>query len=67
MAAYRGHVHGGVIIVDGPIRMPEGTNVLIKPEKKTVSDPTGIAGSWIDKRSPEEIVRDIHCSRQSKK
>jgi hypothetical protein len=67
MAAYRGHVHGGVVVVEGPGRLPEGTHVLIKPEKKTPADPTGIAGTWVDDRSAEKIVKDIRSSRQSRK
>jgi hypothetical protein len=67
VAAYRGHVHGGTIVVDGPMRLPEGATVVIRPEKKVVRDPTGIAGLWVDERSPQEIVSDIRGARRSKK
>ena len=32
-----------------------------------IKDPTGIAGSWSDSRSTEEIVASIHDSRKSKR
>jgi hypothetical protein len=67
MAPYRGHVQGGVIVVDSPSRLPEGTHVLIRPERKTLTDPSGVAGSWLDDRSAEEIIKDIRSSRQSKR
>ena len=31
------------------------------------NDPTGIAGSWSDSRSAEEIIANIHDSRKSKR
>jgi hypothetical protein len=32
-----------------------------------IKDPTGIAGSWSDSRSAEEIIANIHDSRKSKR
>jgi hypothetical protein len=32
-----------------------------------IKDPTGIAGSWSDNRSAEEIIANIHDSRKSKR
>jgi hypothetical protein len=32
-----------------------------------IKDPTGIAGSWSDNRSAEEIIAAIHTSRKSKR
>jgi hypothetical protein len=65
---YRGHVSGGVIVLDAPAKLPDGASVLVVPEEETkIKDPTGIAGSWRDDRSAEEIIKEIHQARRSRK
>ena len=63
----KGHVDNGVIILDEPVKLPNGTRVTIQSRTGKVKDPTGVAGSWIDDRSAEEIIKDIYGSRRSKK
>jgi hypothetical protein len=67
---YHGHVSGGVIVLDDPVRLPDGVQVTIRPEESPPRrDPAGIAGSWADDRTAEEIIKDIHShrSRRSKR
>ena len=65
---YRGHVSGGVIVLDAPAKLRNGSKVLILSEKESkVADPSGIGGSWIDDRSAGDIIKDIHQSRRSRK
>jgi hypothetical protein len=63
----KGHINNGAIVLDEPVKLPNGTRVTIQPKVGKVKDPTGIAGSWIDDRSAEEIIKDIYGSRRSKK
>lgn len=64
---FRGHYSGGVIILDEPVSLPEGAHVLVQPDESTpAADPTGVAGSWVDDRTAEQIIEDIHESRRSK-
>jgi hypothetical protein len=63
---FKGRISAGSIILDEPINFPEGTHVIIEIEKTKSIDSTGIAGSWIDDRSAQEIIQDIHSSRQSR-
>ena len=67
MTPYRGQVHNGVIVVDGNMPLREGTRVIIEPARRNVSDRTGVAGSWVDERSADEIIKDIKEARHSKK
>jgi hypothetical protein len=65
---YRGHVDGGVIVLDVPAKLPDGALVLVMPEKETkTKDPSGVAGSWVDDRTADEIIKDIRQSRRSRK
>lgn len=63
----KGHIDNGIIVLDEPMRLPNGTRVTVQPNTGKLKDPTGIAGSWIDDRSAEEIIKDIYGSRRSKK
>ncbi|OGJ85488.1 MAG: hypothetical protein A2268_03130 [Candidatus Raymondbacteria bacterium RifOxyA12_full_50_37] len=63
----KGHVDNGVIILDEPVNLPNGTRVTIQSKVGKVKDPSGIAGSWVDDRSAEEIIKDIYGSRRSKR
>jgi len=64
---FRGKFSGGIIVLEDHVKLPEGTKVLVEPDKHSHVDPTGIAGIWKDERSAEEIIRDIHKARRSKK
>lgn len=64
---FKGHVDNGVIVLDEPATLPDGTHVLIQPEEQERRDPTGIAGSWEDERTADEIIQDIYQARQSKR
>lgn len=63
----RGRVEHGTIVLDEPVRLPEGAQVVIQFKKPNNNDPTGIAGSWIDNRSADEIIDDIYRTMKSKK
>jgi hypothetical protein len=63
----KGHIDNGVIVLDEPMKLPNGTRVLIQSKDVKIKDPSGIAGSWIDDRSADEIINDIYGSRRSKK
>jgi hypothetical protein len=63
----KGHVDNGVIILDEPARLPNGMHVLVQPQIHKKRDITGIAGSWEDERTADEIIRDIHQARRSKR
>jgi len=63
----KGHIDNGTIVLDEPVKLPNGTRVLIQPKLNKLKDPTGIAGSWIDDRSADEIIKDIYGSRRSKR
>jgi hypothetical protein len=45
---YRGHVKGGVIILDAPVQLPEGAEVEVRTAEKTPANPT-----WA------EVLRDV--------
>lgn len=62
-----GHVHHNIIEIDNSkINLPEGCLVRIIPvnDKKEVDD---LCGCWEDKRSAEEIIKDIKGSRINRK
>lgn len=63
----KGHVDNGVIVLDEPVALRNGTHVLIQPQTNRKKDVTGVAGSWEDERTAEEIIRDIHQARRSKR
>jgi hypothetical protein len=63
----KGHVDNGVIVLDEPAALPNGTHVLVQPRSRKRRDVTGVAGSWEDERTAEEIIRDIHQARRSKR
>lgn len=63
---YKGHVDGKVIVFDEPVQLPDGTHVLVTLEGGELSDPSGIAGSWDDCRTAEQIIADINAAKRSK-
>ena len=63
----KGRISNGTIVLDKPVRLPEGTRVVVRPVPGKIKDPTGIAGTWVDKRSAEEIIKDIHQARRSRR
>lgn len=63
---FKGHVNNGIIVLDEPTKLPNGTHVLIQPQEQERKDPTGIAGSWEDERTAEKIVQDIYQARRSR-
>jgi alpha-D-ribose 1-methylphosphonate 5-triphosphate synthase subunit PhnL len=65
--SFKGHVDNGVIVLDKPARLPQGTPVLVQVQTRKKKDSTGIAGIWHDERSANEIIKDIYQSRRSKK
>jgi len=64
---FRGHVSGGMIVLDDPISLPEGTPVIIKTQNINNVDTSGVGGSWVDDRSADDIIKDIRKARRSKK
>ncbi len=57
-----GHVKDNVIILDKPIKLPEGMKVRIMISDKTLKK-SGLCGIWQDSRSADEIVNEIILSR----
>ncbi len=63
----KGYIKHGNIVLDEPVRLPEGTHVIIKIDKSKGIDAGKVAGIWKDDRSSKEIVKDIYSARKSKK
>jgi len=56
-----GHVRNNVIILDKPIKLPEGIRVRIVISDKTLKE-SGLCGIWQDSRPADEIVDEIISS-----
>ena len=37
---YRGHIKGGVVVLDEPVELPEGTEVRVEPATQGRTEPT---------------------------
>lgn len=57
-----GHVKNSVIVLDEPVKLPEGIKVKILISDKTLKE-SGLCGIWQDSRSADEIVDEIISSR----
>lgn len=61
--AYRGKVHGKVIVLEDPVELPEGTLVEVEVVLSDSGSTSGLSGIWEDDRGPDEIVRQIREGR----
>lgn len=57
-----GHVKNNTIVLDEPVKLPEGIKVKIMISDKTLKK-SGLCGIWQDSRSADEIVDEIITSR----
>jgi hypothetical protein len=47
-----GHVHNGVVILDDPVGLPEGTKVRVEAVEPTAEQPEGEAATLYERLKP---------------
>lgn len=64
---YRGHIHNGVVVLDEPSSLPEGTEVSIDPVVSPAERVMGLAAQVYEGLPPEDIaeVERIALERRS--